>query len=62
MEKICLSVPEMAKRLGICRMKAYDLVKCSGFPAITIGRRVLVPVTSLEKWLEDQAKHGTESV
>ena len=55
MEKVCISVPEMAQRLGICRMKAYELVKCSGFPVITIGRRVLVPVAGLEKWLEAQA-------
>lgn len=53
-EAICLSVPELAKRLGISRVGAYQLANSAGFPTVRIGRRLLVPVAALERWLEEQ--------
>ena len=54
MEKLTLTVEEMAKQLGISRPIAYDLTHTEGFPAIRIGRRVLVPVDGLKRWLDAQ--------
>ncbi len=55
MTKLTLSVDEMAAVLGISRPKAYELAHSDGFPVIRIGRRIRIPVTELEKWLERQA-------
>jgi len=54
-EKYCLSVEEMGKKLGIGRPKAYELSRMKGFPAVTIGRRTLIPIKALEEWLKQQA-------
>ena len=54
-ERLCISVEEMGKRLSISRATAFALVKQRGFPAITLGRRILIPVASLERWLDAQA-------
>lgn len=55
MEKICITVSEMGKRLGVSRAMAYNLINTQGFyPAFRIGKRVLVRVEALEKWLDEQ--------
>lgn len=53
--KICVSVAELAKLLGISKVKAYEVVSTKGFPALEIGRRIIIPVRQLNKWLEDNA-------
>ncbi len=55
MTKLTMSVDEMAAAIGISRPKAYELAHSDGFPVIRIGRRIRIPVTELEKWLERQA-------
>lgn len=57
--KGALNVDELASYLGISRTKAYELVHMSGFPKIRLGRRLLVPVAALEKWLVDEAMAGS---
>ena len=55
MEKTCISVLEMGRRLNIARTAAYALVKQPGFyPAFRIGRRVVVSVDALERWIDEQ--------
>lgn len=54
--KMTVSVEEMASMLGISRSVAYQLIKEKGFPSIRVGeRRVIIPIKSLEKWLEERA-------
>lgn len=48
------SVEEAAKILGISRSMAYQLVRSEGFPTVKIGRRLLVSVKGLERWVEAQ--------
>ena len=55
MEKYTMSVDEMAAAIGISRPKAYELVNSEGFPVIRIGRRIRIPVSSLEEWITEQA-------
>lgn len=50
-EKLTLSIPETAKRLGIGRNLCYDRVKTGEIPVLKIGRRLLVPKSALEKLL-----------
>lgn len=52
---LCITVEEMGKRLSISRASAYQLSHSEGFPTVTLGRRLLIPLSALEKWLEEQA-------
>lgn len=54
-DKLCYSVPELAKVLGISRPKAYELVKRDGFPSIAVGKRIIIPASALERWLDENA-------
>ena len=58
MERLTVTVPEMAQMLGIGRIKAYELANIKGFPAIRLGKRIVVPVDQLKKWLEERANVG----
>ena len=53
--KYCIDAVEMSKRLGIGRGQAYELARREDFPKITLGRRILIPIAALERWLEEQA-------
>lgn len=54
--KITVSVEEMAEMLGISRSVAYQLTKHGDFPVVRVSeRRLIIPVKSLEKWLEEKA-------
>lgn len=55
---LCITVEEMGKRLSISRASAYALAHSEGFPTVTIGRRMLIPLSALERWLEAQAGMG----
>lgn len=54
-EKLVYSVPEVAKLLGLNRVTVYKLAKQDGFPAVRIGRRIIIPKKALEEWLEREA-------
>lgn len=53
--KRTFSVDEIAECLGISRPSAYELVHSAGFPVISVGRRLLIPVAAFDRWLEQQA-------
>ena len=48
---LMLSVPDLVALLGISRAGAYELVKRKNFPALHIGKRVLVPKDKLIAWI-----------
>lgn len=60
MEKLTISATELPRVLGVGRNTAYELVKRSDFPAVRIGRRIVVPVDALREWLERQASEKAE--
>ena len=47
-----LNVRELAKYLGIGMNSAYQLVNSNGFPALKIGKRIVVPIEKLEQWVD----------
>lgn len=49
--RLCLSVTEAAKMLGISRGLAYELVNSGQLPVIRLKRRLLVPKVALERML-----------
>ena len=53
-ERLCLTVPEVAKKLGLSRNFTYELVKRGELPSIRLGeKRILIPKIALEKRLEE---------
>lgn len=50
----CISVEEMGRRLGVSRPVAYNVAHMSDFPAIRIGRRILIIEHQFEEWLAKQ--------
>jgi excisionase family DNA binding protein len=58
MERLTYSVPEISQLLGISIPRAYDLAHSEGFPVIHVGKRMIVPVESFHKWLEESAEDG----
>ncbi|MCL1874112.1 MAG: helix-turn-helix domain-containing protein [Clostridiales bacterium] len=54
MDKLTFSVSEVAVQLGISKPLAYNLCSSAGFPALRLGRRILIPVDGFHKWLESQ--------
>lgn len=54
--KLMISVPEFAERSGLGLSKAYELSRTQGFPRVRIGRRTLIPVEELRKWMARQAE------
>lgn len=60
MEKLAMSVSDMQKALGIGRPLAYQLVNRADFPAIRIGKKIVIPVDSLKRWLEQNGNREIE--
>lgn len=54
-DKAVYNVYEVAALLGINLPKAYELARQEGFPAIRIGRRIVVPKEAFHRWLEQVA-------
>ena len=59
-EKLTMDVCELAVQLGISRPKAYELVKQSDFPSITLGKRIIIPVNALKCWLEEKSQKAEQ--
>ena len=53
---LMLSVPEVAKVLGISRAGAYELVRSDIFPKIRIGNRIVVPRDKFIAWIDAQTE------
>jgi excisionase family DNA binding protein len=53
--KLLLPVLDVAEVLGIGRSKAWELIATGELPTVRIGRRRLVPMSALEKYV-----HGLE--
>lgn len=57
-ERLCISIPEMARQLGVSRDFGYAIAKMDGFPVIHLGetqKRMVIPVKALEDWLAANA-------
>ena len=55
MDKMTMSVQEMAMQMGIGLSKAYVLTRETDFPIVRVGKRVLVPVSEFKVWLSARA-------
>ena len=55
---LLLSLPEVAKALGLGRTKVYDLIATEGLPVVRFGRAVRVSVASLQQWIDQREKQS----
>lgn len=54
MEQRAMNAHDVAESLGICLVTAYKLMKRPDFPAVRIGKRIIVTQSALAKWLEQK--------
>ncbi len=57
-EKLTYSVAEAAEVLGVSTANMYQIIKQRGFPVVVLGKRRLIPIKALERWVEDMAAQG----
>lgn len=50
-DRLCFSIPETARMLGISRGLAYELARSEKIPVLHLGKRLLVPKIALERLL-----------
>lgn len=61
MNEYCITIPEMGKRLHLSRSAAYNLANAQGFyPAFRFGKRILIRVEALQRWLNEQSANGIQ--
>lgn len=54
-EKMCISIQDMAQKLGIGITSAYKLANSKGFyPAKRVCGRIVIHYDLLEKWIKEQ--------
>ena len=54
-QRVAISVPEAAARLGLGRNQGYEAARRGEIPTIRIGKRILVPLAALERMLSGEA-------
>ena len=57
-DRVALTVPEMAEALGIGLSSAYELIHRADFPSFRIGRSVRISRARLVEWVEQQSEGG----
>ena len=56
--KQAYSVSNCSKLLSMSERGLRDLIQTGGFPALHIGKRVLIPRSGLLEWIEQQTERG----
>lgn len=51
-----LTVPQVAKIMGINQTAAYNLSKSEDFPCLKIGKRIVIPRDAFFRWLNSDGK------
>lgn len=54
-ELVFYTVKDLQRILKCCQVRAYELMKTSGFPSIKLNRKYIVEKTAFEKWISKQA-------
>ena len=53
---LTLKAREAAEVLRISKSKVYELARTESFPAVRIGKRVVIPRDKLIQWMNAQAE------
>lgn len=54
--RITITTKEAASILGISMPTMYELVHRQDFPSIKVGRKILINVEGLRKWIDNECK------
>jgi len=54
LQPLLLTVPQVAKKLGLSRAMVYILINREGLPVVHLGRAVRISATSLQKWVKER--------
>ena len=57
--RAALKVEEMAQALGLGRSKCWELVRSGEVRTVRFGRSVRVPVSEIERLIEQGGGHGS---
>ena len=60
-DRTVITVEDVARLLGISRSAAYEAASRDEFPIRRVGRRLLVPVPALQRWLGSGEAPGAEN-
>ena len=55
---LMLSVKILADVLGVSISSAYELTREEGFPAVNVGKRIVIPKDKFKQWLEENTNGG----
>jgi excisionase family DNA binding protein len=58
-ERLTVTVEEAGAMLGISRGLAYELIQRGELPAVRLGRRIVVPVRTIEAMLDQVIAEAT---
>ena len=61
MDKKTLTVRELSEVLNIGRSTAYEAVRSGQIPSVKIGRRLLIPIVALDRFLDAEISAGAAS-
>jgi excisionase family DNA binding protein len=60
-QRLLLRIPEVMTMLGLGRTTIYALIGSGDLPVIRVGKAVRIPMTALEKWVEERQHHDADS-
>lgn len=55
MDKVVYSAQDIADVMGYSLPKTYELMRAEDFPTCRIGKRMFVPISLFNRWLEEHA-------
>lgn len=53
-EHLTLTVKQLAARMQVSMPTAYAMTEQEGFPAFRVGKKKLIVLAALERWLNEQ--------
>ena len=59
-ERLTLTVEEAARQLGLSRGAAYQAVQRGEIPSLKFGKRIVIPVSALNRMLSEARANSTK--
>lgn len=53
-----LNVKQVAEYLGVSQGLVYKMIQEDGFPHLTIGRKIRIPGSWVQEWVENQRRNA----
>ncbi len=60
LEKLAYNLEEAAEAVGVSRPTMTEMVHREDFQALRVGRRWIIPVDGLRRWMDDQSRMREE--